>query len=72
MSQTESTNPNPVQKSLGPMVTTWTRCISWTVLLSLLLAVLFAMALDGCAAVQNRHAALAGENAAAVHDAGAR
>jgi hypothetical protein len=51
MSQTKSTNPNPVQKSLGPMVTTWTRCISWTVLLSLLLAVLFALALDGCSRI---------------------
>jgi hypothetical protein len=51
MSQTESTNPNPVQKSLGPMVTTWTRCISWTMLLSLLLAVLFALALDGCSRI---------------------
>jgi hypothetical protein len=48
MSQTQSANPNPVQKSLVPMLHTWTRCISWTVLLSLLLAVLFALALDGC------------------------
>jgi hypothetical protein len=31
------------------MVLTWSRCISWTVLLSALLAVLFALALDGCA-----------------------
>jgi hypothetical protein len=48
MSHIESANLNPIQKSLKPMVTTWTRCISWTVLLSLLLAVLFALALDGC------------------------
>jgi hypothetical protein len=51
MSQIESANPNPIQKSLKPMVTTWTRCISWTVLLSLLLAVLFALALDGCSGI---------------------
>jgi hypothetical protein len=31
------------------MVLTWSRCISWTVLISALLAVLFALMLDGCA-----------------------
>jgi hypothetical protein len=51
MSQTESTNSNPVQKSLVPMLHTWTRCISWTVLLSALLAVLFALAIDGCSRI---------------------
>jgi hypothetical protein len=40
---------NPIQKSLAPMLLTWSRCISWTVLLSALLAVLFALMLDGCA-----------------------
>jgi hypothetical protein len=48
MSKTQSANPNPVQQSLVPMISTWTRCISWTVLLSMLLAVLFALMLDGC------------------------
>ena len=48
MTQTQSGNPNPVQSSLIPMLQTWTRCISWTVLLSALLAVLFALVLDGC------------------------
>ena len=51
MSHIESANPNPIQKSLKPMITTWTRCISWTVLLSLLLAALFAVALDGCSRI---------------------
>jgi len=64
MSHIESANLNPVQKSLKPMITTWKRCISWTVLLSLLLAALFAMALDGCAEVQSK--ALAGRTAVAA------
>jgi hypothetical protein len=41
-------NQNQIQKSLIPMLRTWTRCISWTVLLSALLASLFALVLDGC------------------------
>jgi len=31
-----------------PMFLTWARCISWTILLSALMAVLFALVLDGC------------------------
>lgn len=38
-----------VRKSLLPMLLTWSRCISWTIALSALLAVLFALAVDGCA-----------------------
>jgi hypothetical protein len=34
------------------MLITWTRCISWTVLLSAVLAILFALALDGCASIR--------------------
>jgi hypothetical protein len=49
MTHTQPANTNPIQKSLAPMVLTWSRCISWTVLLSALLAVLFALMLDGCA-----------------------
>ena len=49
MTQTNSVNPNQIQKGLAEMAVTWSRCISWTVLLSALLAVLFALALDGCA-----------------------
>lgn len=52
MKQAEHTNENPVQKSLLPMFFTWTRCISWTVLLSMLLAVLFALLLDGCSSIR--------------------
>jgi hypothetical protein len=49
MMHTQPANPNTIQKSLAPMILTWSRCISWTVLLSALLAVLFALILDGCA-----------------------
>jgi len=40
---------NQIQRSLVPMLRTWTRGIGWTVLLSALLAILFALAVDGCA-----------------------
>ena len=33
------------------MLHTWSRCISWTILLSALLAVLFALVLDGCSRI---------------------
>jgi len=46
---TQPTNSNAIQRSLTPMLMTWSRCISWTVLISALLAVLFALLLDGCA-----------------------
>lgn len=42
-------NQNQIQRSLVPMVRIWTHSIGWTVLLSTLLAVLFALAVDGCA-----------------------
>lgn len=48
MTHTESATTNPLRKNLAPMFLTWTRCISWTVLLSALLAILFALVLDGC------------------------
>ncbi|HXO38774.1 MAG TPA: hypothetical protein VN872_09045 [Candidatus Acidoferrum sp.] len=48
MTHTESVNQNQVQKSLIPMLRVWTHSLGWTVLLSTLLAVLFALALDGC------------------------
>ena len=41
-------NHNQIQHSITPMLLTWTRCISWTVLSSALVAVLFALVLDGC------------------------
>jgi hypothetical protein len=49
MAHTNSSNQNQVQQSITPMLLTWTRCISWTVLASALLAMLFALLLDGCA-----------------------
>jgi hypothetical protein len=56
MTQTESAAQtqlyqNQVQKSLLPMLLIWGRCISWTILLSGLLAMLFALAVDGCAGI---------------------
>jgi hypothetical protein len=52
MTQAESANPNPVQKSLVPMFRVWSRSIGWTIVLSTLLAVLFALALDGCSSIR--------------------
>lgn len=52
MTHIDSVNQNQVQKSLVPMLRTWTHSIGWTVLLSALLAILFAMALDGCSNVR--------------------
>jgi hypothetical protein len=42
---------NQIQKSLVPMLRTWTHSIGWTVLLSAALAVLFAMLCDGCSRI---------------------
>ncbi|HEY7402670.1 MAG TPA: hypothetical protein VIB39_04055 [Candidatus Angelobacter sp.] len=52
MTHTQSANSNPIEKSLAPMLITWTRCISWTVILSALLAILFALVIDGCSGVR--------------------
>ena len=52
MTQAESANPNPIQKSLVPMFRVWGRSIGWTIVLSTLLAVLFALALDGCSSIR--------------------
>ena len=45
-------NQNQIQKSLVPMLRTWAHSIGWTVLLSALLAVLFALAVQGCAGIR--------------------
>jgi hypothetical protein len=52
MTHTESATQNHIQNSLVPMVRVWIRSIGWTILLSTLLAVLFALALDGCARIR--------------------
>ena len=53
MSQTSSgLNENQIQKSLVPMLRTWTLSIGWTVVLSAALAVLFAMICDGCSGIR--------------------
>lgn len=43
---------NQIQRSLVPMLRTWTQSIGWTVLLSAALAVLFAMLCDGCSGMR--------------------
>jgi hypothetical protein len=52
MTHTESATQNHIQNSLVPMIRVWTRSILWTVLLSALLAVLFALLLDGCSNIR--------------------
>jgi hypothetical protein len=52
MTHTESATQNHIQNSLVPMIRVWTRSIVWTILLSTLLAVLFALALDGCSNIR--------------------
>jgi inner membrane protein involved in colicin E2 resistance len=48
---TESANQNQIQNSLASMLRTWTRSIGWTIVLSTLLAVLFALCADGCSGI---------------------
>ena len=45
-------NQNQIQKSLVPMLRTWAHSIGWTVLLSAALAILFALAVQGCAGIR--------------------
>jgi hypothetical protein len=53
MTHTDSAvTQNQIQRSLVPMLRTWARSIGWTVLLSALLAVLFALAVQGCAGIR--------------------
>lgn len=53
MAHTKSAvNQNQIHTSLVPMIRTWAHSIGWTVLLSALLAILFAFAVDGCAGLR--------------------
>ena len=53
MTHTDSgINQNQIQKSLVPILRTWAHSIGWTVLLSAALAILFALAVDGCASIR--------------------
>ncbi|HEY3769609.1 MAG TPA: hypothetical protein VGN44_13115 [Candidatus Angelobacter sp.] len=52
MTHTESATQNQIQNSLIPMLRVWIRGIGWTIVLSALLAVLFALALDGCSNIR--------------------
>jgi len=44
-------NQNQIQKSFVPMLRTWTHSIGWTIVLSAVLAVIFALICDGCSGV---------------------
>ncbi len=48
MIKAESAHPNQIQQSLGPMLRTWTHSIGWTIILSTVMAILFALICDGC------------------------
>jgi hypothetical protein len=52
MTPFEPAHPNQIQSSLSPMLRMWTRSIGWTIMLSTLLAILFALALDGCSHIR--------------------
>jgi hypothetical protein len=52
MNTTSQADHNQIQKSLIPMLRTWTHSIGWTVLLSAVLAILFAMICDGCSGIR--------------------
>jgi len=52
MNSTSQADHNQIRKSLVPMLRTWAHSIGWTVLLSAILAVLFALAVDGCAGIR--------------------
>jgi hypothetical protein len=51
MMKADSANQNQIQKSLVPMLRTWTQSIGWTIVLSAGLAVLFALLCDGCSGI---------------------
>ena len=48
----ESVQTNQFQKSLAPMLRVWTRSIGWTIVLSAMAAMLFALVLDGCSKIR--------------------
>ena len=52
MNTTSQADHNQIQKSLVPMLRAWAHSIGWTVLLSAVLAILFAMICDGCSSIQ--------------------
>ncbi len=45
-------NQNQLQKSLMPMLQMWVHSIGWTILLSVVLAILFALVVDGCSSIR--------------------
>jgi len=55
MAQVHEITQNQVQQSFLPMVRIWGRSIGWTIIVSALLAALFALALDGCSSIASHH-----------------
>jgi len=55
MTQVQEITQNQMQQSFLPMVRIWSRSIVWTIVVSALLAVFFALALDGCSSIASHH-----------------
>jgi hypothetical protein len=51
MITTSQADHNQIQQSLIPMLRTWAHSIGWTVLISAVLAILFAIICDGCSGI---------------------
>jgi hypothetical protein len=51
MMHPESATPNQIQSSLAPMLRMWTRSIGWTIVISTVMTVLFALLCDGCSGI---------------------
>jgi len=51
MTHPESATPNQIQSSLAPMLRMWTRSIGWTIVISTVMTVLFALLCDGCSGI---------------------
>jgi hypothetical protein len=51
MTHPESASPNQIQSSLAPMLRMWTRSIGWTIVISTVMTVLFALLCDGCSGI---------------------
>jgi hypothetical protein len=52
MNTTSQADHNQIHKSLVPMLRTWAHSIGWTVLISAMLAILFAVICDGCSGIR--------------------
>jgi hypothetical protein len=51
MTHPESATQNQIQSSIAPMLRMWTRSIGWTIVISTVMTVLFALLCDGCSGI---------------------